>query len=267
MAEIKVRGECRIAIIPIYKISENISVPTRTYTKQQIIPLAESISHNGILQPLIVRKSTSYSYELISGKRRLQAAVMAGKKDVPCIVLHCTKNQSVIYSLTENIQRHNYTYLELLQIMNDLKSRYDYTTEKLSELFDKREYEIDNLFKLNSYSSSDIIKLSKYQIPFETAELLTEIENVSLRSKILDRVISEKLNFESAKRLVKSVVLPYNEDRENEKFIIKDFRIFHNSINKILQTMKRFGIDPLEEVLENDDYIRYTIRIPKRVNK
>lgn len=263
----KVRGECKITIIPIYKISENISVPTRTYTKQQILPLAESISHNGILQPLIVRKCTSYSYELISGKRRLQAAVMAGKTTVPCIILHCTKNQSVIYSLTENIQRNDYTYLELLQIMNDLKNRFDYSIEKLSQLFDKREFEIETLLKLNAFSSSDIIKLSKHQIPYDIASLLTEIDNVPLRSKILDKVVYEKLNFESVQRLVQSIVKPVNENIDTNKLIIKDLRIFHNSIRRVLETMKRSGLDPLESVCENDDYIRYTIRIPKRVNK
>ena len=259
MAEIKVKGESRISLVPIYKISENISVPMRTYTKQQIIPLAESISHNGILQPLIVRRSSDYTFELISGKRRLQAAVMAGKRSVPCIVLHCTKSQSLLYSLTENFHRYDYTYLEALHVINLLTKRYNYSLEKLAELFGKRENEIESILKLNVYSSRERVKLEKYQISFDLALLLTEVKDEYTRSKYLEKIITENLTFNDVQNILSTKKII----KDNKKIIIKDMQIFHNSINKILETMKLSGIHSLESITEDNDYICYVIKIPK----
>ena len=259
MAEIKVRGESKIILIPIYRISENISFPMRTYTKQQILPLAESIAHNGILQPLIVRKCSVYSYELISGKRRLQAAVMAGKRTVPCIVLHCSKSRSLLFSLAENFQRYNYTYIESLRIINVLIQSYDYTVEKIAELFGRREAEIKSLLKLNQFQSGELIKIEKHHVDLSAALLLTKIKDPHTRSLYLEKVISENIGKDELKQLIAGI----NKHDQNKKIVIKNMQIFHNSINKILETLKMSGVDSLENIYESDDFIRYVIKIPK----
>ncbi len=260
MAEIKVRGESKISLIPIYRINENISFPMRTYTKQQIIPLAESISHNGILQPLIVRKNSSHTYELISGKRRLQAAVMAGKTSVPCIIIHCSKSRSLLYSLAENFQRSEYSYIEKVRIINILIHSYGYTVEKISELFGNNEAEVESLLKLNRYTDKDLFKIEKNGLSFDTALFLSGIKDDRRRTNYLNRVISENLSVQDLKEMTYSIT----EKKDNRKIIIKDMKVFHNSINKILEAMRLSGINPLESKTENNDYILYVIRIPKR---
>ena len=256
MAEIKVRGESRITLIPIYRINENISFPMRTYTKQQIIPLAESISHNGIIQPLIVRKNSSYSYELICGKRRLQAAVMAGKREVPCIILHCSRIRSLLFSLAENYHRYEYTYIEELRIINTLIEDYRYTIEDISELLGKREKEIKSLLQLNIFGSSELLKIEKHRIDIEISLLLSTIKSEDKRIELLNKVIREGLSYSQINEFIKS-------NSEQKKIIIKDVKIFHNSIIKILNTMKLSGLDTFDKITENEKYIQYVIRIPK----
>ncbi|WP_253719437.1 ParB/RepB/Spo0J family partition protein, partial [Staphylococcus aureus] len=80
--------------------------------QQDLNDLAESIKTNGILQPLTVRLNKENKYELVAGERRLKAAKMAGKNEVPCIVLKTSSEQSAILALMENLQRKNLNFFE-----------------------------------------------------------------------------------------------------------------------------------------------------------
>lgn len=263
------RGESKVSIIPVYKITENNNIPTRNYSKKQISSLAKSISRNGILQPLIVRKSTSYSYELISGKRRLQAAVMAGLSKVPCLVFHCNEIQSAVYSLIDNAQRNQYSYFEQADAINVLVNVYGYSTEKISAFTGDREFKIIGRLKLSEYSAEERDIIASHSLSENTAILLLNIKDISVRKKILNKVVNHKLTHKQAEQLVLKIVSPesYDKNSDRKKVIIKDMRVFYNTINNALVTMKKSGINAVEKITENDEYIQYVIKIPKRVHK
>ena len=269
MAEVKVRGESKIAIIPVYKINENKNIPMRRYSRKQIVSLSKSIAQNGILQPLIVRKSNSFSYELISGKRRLQAAVMAGLSKVPCLVFHCNELQSAVYSLIDNAQRNQYSYFESADAISVLVNCYGYSTEKIASFTGEREFRIVNRLMLCEYSTEERDSITANSLSENTAVLLLNIKDRDLRSKILNKVIKHKLTYEQTEQLVMKIVSPgsYDSKPDNQKMIIKDMRVFYNTINNALVTMKKSGINADENITETDEYIQYVIRIPKRVHK
>ena len=78
----------------------------------ELSSLAESIRHNGLLQPLTVRPTEDGSFELIAGERRLIAARMVGISRIPCIVMNVDDEKSAVFSLIENIQRQNIGFFE-----------------------------------------------------------------------------------------------------------------------------------------------------------
>ena len=99
------KNDNKVLEIPIIKIRPNKAQPRKTFDETELAALSASISENGILQPLSVRKISAAEYELVAGERRLRASVLAGLRKVPCIVLKCSEKESAIYALLENLQR------------------------------------------------------------------------------------------------------------------------------------------------------------------
>src|ERR1035437_9547835 len=86
-------------------ISPNPSQPRILFDEDELQGLSESIKKNGIIQPLVIRKSKNGNFELISGERRLRAAKMAGHEKVPCVLMDVDERKSAVLSLLENLQR------------------------------------------------------------------------------------------------------------------------------------------------------------------
>ena len=84
----------------------------KSFDEYELKRLAESIHTSGIIQPIAVRKNTDGNYELITGERRLKAAVLAGLRRVPCILHKTDKNTARLYSIIDNVHRCNLSLFE-----------------------------------------------------------------------------------------------------------------------------------------------------------
>lgn len=262
MTEGSVKGENNIIMVPVMQISANKFQPRKSFDKEALRNLAKSIEYNGILQPLTVRRINSYEYELISGERRLRAAVLVGLSVVPCIVVHCSMRQSAVYSVVENIQRENLNIFEQAEAIKMLIDDFSYTEERVARHFGKRQSEISNKLKLLEFSKEERELIIENSLCERSLLALLKIENKKARIKVLTKVIDNQLNPVQIEEVVERLLKPKKEHK-NQKFIIKDIRLFYNTINKAVNTMQQSGISATEEKIETDDFIEYKIRIVK----
>lgn len=262
MTEGSVKGENNIIMVPVMQISANKCQPRKIFDKEALRNLAKSIEYNGILQPLTVRRINSYEYELISGERRLRAAVLVGLSVVPCIVVHCSMRQSAVYSVVENIQREKLNMFEQAEAIKMLIDDFSYTEERVARHFGKRQGEIANKLKLLEFSKEERELIIKNSLCERSLLALLKIENKKARIKVLTKVIDNQLNPVQIEEVVERLLKPKKEHK-NQKFIIKDIRLFYNTINKAVNTMQQSGISATEEKIETDDFIEYKIRIVK----
>ena len=260
----KIKGESKISMIPIFQISENKSQPRKRFNREDIRYLARSIELNGILQPLMVRDVSPYEYELISGERRLRAAVMAGFSFVPCIVLHCNERQSAVYTLIENVQREDLSYFEQAEAIQKLIKEYGFSIEKASKQIGKSEVNIRNKLHLLNFSSEEREILISNSLSERYATVLMKIKDSNIRMTILNKVVENNLSLFDTEELVERLTVSEN-DRTNprHRIVIKDIRLFYNTINKAVSTMRQSGINATEEKTETDEFVEYRIRITK----
>ena len=101
----------KVIEVDISRIVPNPAQPRREFNVADISSLADSIQHNGIIQPLTVRRWQD-RYQLIAGERRLRAAKLSGLKAVPCIIIETNDRDSAILALVENIQRQDLNFFE-----------------------------------------------------------------------------------------------------------------------------------------------------------
>ena len=137
-----------ICYIDIDSIRPNPYQPRKQFSKGALEELCESIQQYGVIQPVNVRKISSNKYELVAGERRLRAAVMAGLKEIPAIVININDNDSAVLALIENLQREDLNYLEEAEGYSSLINEHGLTQEDLARKIGKSQSTVANKIRL-----------------------------------------------------------------------------------------------------------------------
>ena len=266
-----VKGENKISEIPIIKIRPNKAQPRKVFNEDELSALSRSIAENGILQPLTVRKASQSEFELIAGERRLRAAILAGMKRVPCIIVKCTDKESAVYALLENLQRADLGIFEEARGISRLIRRYGLTQEQAADKLGKTQSTIANKLRLLKLSGEEQEWIENAGLTERHARALLRIDDEDIRREVLSKIISDNLNVSQTEALVG--IYKHNnpkteKNRGRSKAVIKDIRIFLNSINRAIDTMRLSGIEEQSVKTDSENFIEYTIRIPKsQLNK
>ncbi|WP_242997497.1 MULTISPECIES: ParB/RepB/Spo0J family partition protein [Eubacteriales] len=257
----------KITEIPIIRIRPNKAQPRKQFDDAALISLSQSITENGILQPLTVRRASQTEYELIAGERRLRASVMAGLKKVPCIIVKCSDKESAIFALLENLQRSDLGVFEEARGISRLIRRFGLTQEEAAQRLGKTQSTIANKLRLLRLTYEEQELIISAGLTERHARALLRIDDEGKRREVLSKVIALNLNTQQTDTLVSEVLNDcpkHIKSMGQSKAVIKDVRIFVNTINKAVDTMRLAGIDAKAVKSENPNYIEYTIKIPKK---
>lgn len=253
----------KVLEIGVDEIVPNPAQPRRFFDKDEMESLSMSIRINGLVQPVLVRRVDSY-YELIAGERRLRACKMAGLKTIPCIVNDCTPYTSAVLSMTENMQRQNLQFFEEAEGLRLLIDQWQVTQEEAAYRLGKSQSAIANKLRLLCLSEDARRKINAAGLTERHARAVLRIENEQDRMDALDVIIERKLNVKQTDEYIGKVVEKQPTlSKQKKTFIIKDVRIFLNTIAHAVKTMKLGGIDAQTLQSETDEYIECIVRIPK----
>ena len=133
--------------VSVGSIRPNPYQPRKSFDKDKLKELSESIKKHGIIQPLIVRKK-GLNYELVAGERRLRAAKLAKLQTVPVLVRDYDEKQMRELSLVENIQRHDLNPLEEAKAIQELMKQCDYTQAQAAERLGRSRAAVANLLRM-----------------------------------------------------------------------------------------------------------------------
>ncbi len=259
----KEKEENKIVQVPVTDIIPNPHQPRTEFDHGDISSLAESICQNGILQPLSVRK-ISGGYELIAGERRLRAAKMSGLKYVPCIILDITERTSAILALVENIQRQDLSFFDEANAIEKLISYYGMTQEDAAVKLGKAQSTIANKLRILKLSDEEKELILKFNLTERHARSLLRLANKEDRLEILARVIKFNLNVEKTEQAIDDYIGKVREKESYKKrsIVFRNVKLFINTINKAVETMKAAGIPADSEKIQREDYIEYRVKIP-----
>ena len=137
-----------ITTLPIESIKPNRYQPRKKIDPEKLAELTESIKENGIIQPLIVTKTSSSEYELIAGERRLEAAKQAGLEKVPVVIRSVSKKEQLQLALIENIQREDLNPVEEAIAYNTLVEDFGLTHSQISVIVGKDRATVTNSLRL-----------------------------------------------------------------------------------------------------------------------
>ena len=251
--------------IPIRSIVPNRSQPRRDFNENALALLADSIKKNGILQPLTVRRADSVgAYELIAGERRLRAAAMADFCEVPCIIVQADDRKSAELALIENLHRENLNIFEQAGAMAALIDIYSLTQEQAAHQLSMSQSAVANKLRLLKLSESERQIILSSSLSERHARALLRISDVELRLAALRHIAARSLTVAESESYIEKLICQKEEEkrRKNMKIVIKDVRIFYNTIDHAIDTMRRAGIDVTSSRRDNGDSVEMTIKIP-----
>lgn len=253
-------GRGQVWMIPTADIRPNPSQPRRDFPLDGLVELAQSISENGVLQPLTVTMEPEGPV-LIAGERRLRAARIAGLAEVPCVELSVTERQRSVLSLVENLQREDMNCFEVAEGIQRLMRDYELTQSEAAQQLGYSQSAVANKLRLLRLPEEDRRRMLAAGLTERHARALLRLEEGGLRRQALDRMIEERMTVARSERMIEELL--NRRERRPAQPLIKDVRVFFNTINHALDIMRRGGISASSQRRDEADYIEYVVRIPK----
>ena len=179
----------RVVYIDINDIKPNRDQPRKRFDEDKLRELADSILSNGVIQPLVVRKSGA-GYELVAGERRWRASRVAGLGTVPCIVRDFTDDQNAMIAIVENMQREDLDPIEEATGLQTMMKKMGMTQEEASRAVGKSRAYIANAVRL-------------LQLPEEIRQMLIDGRLSAAHGRTLAGVSGERQQIALAERVVR----------------------------------------------------------------
>ncbi len=239
--------------------------PRKNFDEYELSLLADSISSNGIIQPLSVRKAADGKYEIIAGERRYRAAVIAGLRRIPCVLHNADRQTAAIYSIVENLQRSNLGLFEEAEALEKLTTVYGMSQSETAVKLGIAQSTLSNKLRILKLDEKIRESIEKARLSERHARALLRIE-VSRRAEALDYIIANGLTVSQTEEYIEELINPKIKKETIEptrKFAIGDVRLFYNSLSKLVDTLQNAGVDAKTRKYENDKYIEYKVRIKK----
>jgi ParB family chromosome partitioning protein len=263
----KAKANCQIQLIPHEAILPNPHQPRVRFDYIELENLAESIRANGILQPINVRPLENGGFELISGERRLRAARMIGINKIPCIVMNVSDEQSALFALIENVQRQNLDFFEEAVAIERLMTEHFLSQEEIGKRLGKAQSTLSNKLRLLRLPEEMRDRIVIAGLSERHARALLSLPDNPTRERALDIIIERHLTVSEAERLINDIIRRKKEPTRAPIRVFKDMRIFINTLNHAVDSIRRAGIEADTAKSETDEYFEYVVRISKPCSK
>lgn len=274
----EIRETDRVYQIPVCRILPNPSQPRKYFDSNETLRLADSIRLHGILQPLCVRKPVSTEsiddyggvYELISGERRLRAAKLLGLSSVPCIIVEADSLRSAELAIIENLQREDLNIFEEASAIAALIHLYGLTQEEVAAKLSASQSYVANKLRLLRFDAAEQALILENRLTERHARALLRLTEPSFRRAALETVIAQGCNVAETEAYVSGLLAsaekaaePAPPPKPKRCAMVRDIRIFYNTIDRAVDIMNRAGIDAKAQKKDLGDVFEVTVRIPK----
>ena len=200
-------GDGKLQQIPVEFLQRGQYQPRRDFNADSLQELADSISSQGLIQPIVVRALDQGNYEIIAGERRWRAAQLAGVDEIPAIVRETSDQATIAMALIENIQREDLNPVEESQALIRLQDEFNLTQQQVAEAVGKSRSAVTNLMRLASLQPLVQQQLERGDIELGHAKCLLALEG-DLQVQAARTVASEGLTVRQTEVLIKKLQSP-----------------------------------------------------------
>ena len=253
--------ESKINKLLLSDIVPNKYQPRKNFDEENLNDLTNSIKERGVIQPIIVRKSSTNNskYEIIAGERRWLAARKAGLHDIPVVLTDVDDLKSLEFAIVENVQRHDLNPLEEAEGYKRLIDEFSYDQEKVSKFIGKSRSYITNALRLLNLPQSVLKMVQEKKITAGHAKILVGLDNADFVAiKIVEKKLSVRQteNFVKLFKKNKKITVPKQDsnlkelERSIETKIGLSVKIKNSKRNKGTITFSYHDLNQLNKIID-----------------
>ena len=200
-------------IVQIKDIQKNPYQPRKEFSEEKIQELAQSIKENGLIQPIIVRKSPVLGYEILAGERRYRASITAGLSEVTVIVKQFSDQDMMLHSIIENLQRENLNPIEEAKAYQSLIDK-GFTHTEIAEKMGKSRPYITNLVRLLGLPKHILTEVESGRLSQAHARLLIQLSS-DKQDKLLNRIQTENLSVRQVEQILQKTKKSSKKEKDH----------------------------------------------------
>lgn len=199
-------SEGRVWQVGIDKLKAGIYQPRKTFEKTSLQELSQSIKENGILQPLIVRKTANGHFEIVAGERRWRAAQQAGLHEVPVLIRQYEDKETLELSIIENVQREDLNPIEEAEAYARLASEFHLSQQQISEKVGKERATVANAIRLLALPEQVKNLVGEGRLSVGHAKVLLSLPDGRKQNDLARQVIDEKWPVRKLEKVVSEIL-------------------------------------------------------------
>ena len=243
-------------MLRVSEIEPRSDQPRKTFAREPLEALAESVSQFGVLQPIVVRESKLLpgTYEILAGERRWRAAKMAGLSEIPAVILDGDDLKAAQVAIIENVQREDLNPVEEALAYGALIDRFGLTQDQVAKQVGKSRSAVANLLRLLDLPEEVLALLREGKLSAGHARALLTLNDPEQILPLAQRIVEKDLSVRDVERTTR--LLNYDKETvEKEdaaavqrKVYMKDLE--HRAVQKlgrrvrILKTAKKKVVEP-----------------------
>ena len=174
-----------VVTLRLSEIEPNRNQPRTSFDEEALSELADSIEKHGLIQPIVVRPTSSGVYQIVAGERRWRASRMAGLSEVPVVIKELDDQQYYEIALIENLQREDLNAVEEAQGYRTLVDTYGLTQEQVAESVGKSRSAVTNALRLLNLNEDALDALKNGKITAGHARAILAAETGELADAML----------------------------------------------------------------------------------
>jgi ParB family transcriptional regulator, chromosome partitioning protein len=208
--------------LDVDQLKPNAFQPRKMFDEEALSQLASSIQHNGLLQPVVARK-TKDGYEIVAGERRWRACQKAQIHAIPVLLRHFSDEQSAIAAISENTDRENLSLMELAHAFHRLSVDFNMTQKEIGEIYDVHEKKVTHVLRILSLEEEVQAHIENKQLSLGHAKIILSApksEHIQLSNAVVNNHWSVR-ELEKRVKLLLSPAPPGPKKSSKDTDIIK----------------------------------------------
>ncbi len=204
LPQLNVSESDAVAHLDVRDLRPNPYQPRQDFNEEKLQELADSIREHGIIQPLVVRKSSVRGYDIVAGERRFRAAQMVGLTTVPAVVREFSDIELMEIAVIENLQREDLNAIEIAEAYAQLMNKAKLTQEQLAKRVGQSRSHVANMLRLLQLPRQVRTLVSRGTLSMGHARALLAVEDEKRQAELAEKVVKEDMSVRKLESLIYS---------------------------------------------------------------
>lgn len=257
----RLRSAGQVLLIPLDQIDPSPWQARRQFDSKELEALAVSIRENGMLQPVTLIQTGKNRYALVAGERRVRAARMIGMKTVPAILTDYSDQQAATLALEENLRRQQLGPFEEADALRQLLDLWGCTQTEGAKRMGLSQSALANKLRLLTVKPEIRAAAERAQLTERHVRALLRLQDQQQQLTLIREIEEKHLTVSQTERQVEQM-LRKRKQKSRPRAMVRDVRIFVNTVNKAVDLMRSAGIPASVERREEGEFLEYLVRIP-----